>query len=385
MSSLSATAVHRAMGALANLSRERAVAPFFKCGPGEYGEGDRFLGIGVPALRKLARRYQELSLRELALLLRSPWHEERLLALLILVRQYARGAPRRREAIYRLYLRSRRGINNWDLVDCSAEHIVGAHLQGADSTMLTRLAGSRRLWDRRIAVLATFNYIKAGEYRETLRLSRLLLEDPHDLIHKAVGWMLREVGKRDRAAEEQFLRRHAARMPRTMLRYAIERFPPALRRHYLAACCILFLGVLQAACRTRDSGFAALQRRGEAAMGVNQYTSSHVFEALPDGGRIVLQRQTDDSSGTATIRAHMTTIAEHFRHGDFAIPGLVHAQGVPGTQVMAARRTQISYRADILPRGGQVRITTDDPVALTAIHEFLAFQRREHHAAGHGH
>jgi hypothetical protein len=254
----------------------------------------------------------------------------------------------------------------WDLVDCSAEHIVGAHLHGADSSMQTRLAGSRRLWDRRIAILATFNYVKAGEYRETLRRSQLLLDDLHEVIHKAVGWMLREVGKRDRA-EEQLLR-----------------FPPALRRHYLAACCLLFFGVLQTACRTRDSGFAALQRRGEAAMGVNQYTSSHVFEALPDGGRIVLQRQSDDSSGTATIRAHMSTIAEQFRRGDFAIPGLVHAQDVPGTEVMAARRAQISYRADTLPRGGQVRITTDDPVALTAVHEFLAFQRREHHAAGHG-
>jgi hypothetical protein len=220
--------------------------------------------------------------------------------------------------------------------------------------MLTRPAGSRRLWERRIAILATFHYIKRGEFGETLRLSRLLLDDPHDL------------------------------MPRTMLRYAIERFPRALRRRYLAAVWIAFLVALQGACRSRDSGFAALQRRGEAAMGVNQYTSSHVFEALPDGGRIVLQRQTDDSAGTATIRAHMSTIAEQFRRGDFAIPGFVHAQGVPGTAVMAAHRPQISYGADTLQRGGQVRITTNDPVAVTAIHEFLAFQRREHRAAGHG-
>jgi hypothetical protein len=119
-------------------------------------------------------------------------------------------------------------------------------------------------------------------------------------------------------------------------------------------------------------------------MGVNQYTSAHVFEALPDGGRIVLQRQTDDSAGTATIRAHMSTIAEQFRRGDFAIPGFVHAQGVPGTDVMASHRARISYTADTLPRGGQVRITTTDPAALAAVHEFLAFQRREHHAAGHG-
>jgi hypothetical protein len=160
--------------------------------------------------------------------------------------------------------------------------------------------------------------------------------------------------------------------------------PSRLRRRYLAAMWLVFFVALQPACRPRDSGIAALQRRGAAAMGVDQYTSSHVFEALPDGGRIVLQRQTDDSAGTATIRAHMSTIAAQFRRGDFAVPGFVHAQGVPGTDVMTSHRTRISYRADTLPRGGQVRITTTDPAALTAIHEFLAFQRREHHAAGHG-
>ena len=155
-------------------------------------------------------------------------------------------------------------------------------------------------------------------------------------------------------------------------------------KRYLAAAWMTFFVVVQAGCQTRDSGFAALQRRGESAMGVNQYTSSHVFEALPDGGRIVLQRQTDDSAGTATIRAHMSTIAEQFRRGDFAIPGFVHAQGVPGTDVMASDRARISYTVDTLPRGGEVRITTTDPTALAAVHEFLEFQRREHHAAGHG-
>ena len=170
--------------------------------------------------------------------------------------------------------------------------------------------------------------------------------------------------------------------PMTMTSF--ERFPPTLRRRYLAAAWIAFLIAFQASCRTRDSDFAALQRRGETAMGVNQYTSAHVFESLPDGGRIVLQRQSDDSAGTARIRAHMSTIAEQFRRGEFAIPGFVHAQGVPGTDVMASHRTRISYTADTLPRGGQVRITTNDTAALAAVHEFLAFQRHEHHAAAHG-
>lgn len=166
-------------------------------------------------------------------MLESPWHEERLLALLILVGQYQRGDRRHRAAIYRTYLRKRRRINNWDLVDCSAEHIVGAHLRGADRRILKRLAKSSSVWDRRIAILATFHYIKAGEFKTTLAIARMLLNDPHDLIHKAVGWMLREIGKRDQQVEEEFLRVHAARMPRTMLRYAIERFPEKLRRRHL--------------------------------------------------------------------------------------------------------------------------------------------------------
>jgi len=151
------------------------------------------------------------------------------------VRQYARGDTARRDAIYRLYLKSTSRINNWDLVDCSAEYIVGAHMGDGDWRALARLAKSQRLWERRIAIISTFQHIKRGRFAATLRVARLLLDDPHDLIHKAVGWMLREVGKRDRAVAERFLSRHGKRMPRTMLRYAIERFPPALRRRYLAA------------------------------------------------------------------------------------------------------------------------------------------------------
>jgi 3-methyladenine DNA glycosylase AlkD len=207
---------------------------YFKTGPGQYGAGDRFLGIPVPRLRRLARAYQDLSTVEVSRLLSSQWHEERLLALLILVRQYQIGSARRRLAIYRLYMRRRVRINNWDLVDSSAEHIVGAQLLDGDRAVLQSLAKSPSVWDRRIAIMATFHYVKRGEYGQTLKLARLLLTDQHDLIQKAVGWMLREIGKRDPAVEEHFLLRHGKRMPRTMLRYATERFPPKLRQFYLA-------------------------------------------------------------------------------------------------------------------------------------------------------
>lgn len=227
--------IQRRTRRFADASRAAAVQRFFKTGPGEYGAGDCFLGISVPVLRTLAREYREVSLAELSTLMESRWHEERLLALLILVRQYARAEPAHREAIYRFYLRSTARINNWDLVDCSAEHIVGAHLRDRRRTRLRRLAKSRRVWERRIAILATFHYIKRNDFDEALGVARLLLDDPHDLIHKAVGWMLREIGKRDRRVEEAFLREHASRMPRTMLRYAIERFPERLRRRYLNA------------------------------------------------------------------------------------------------------------------------------------------------------
>jgi 3-methyladenine DNA glycosylase AlkD len=219
---------------LADPARAAVVSRFFKTAPGQYGAGDRFLGIAVPVLRKLAGTYQGVSLRVVTRLLNSGWHEERLLALFILVRQYARGDPAHRDAIYRLYMSHTGRINNWDLVDCSAEHIVGAHLRDRKPGQLLRLARSKNLWERRIAMLATFHDIKRGEFDETLRIARILRDDPHDLIHKAVGWMLREVGRRRRDVEEAFLRQHATRMPRTMLRYAIERFPERLRQRYLA-------------------------------------------------------------------------------------------------------------------------------------------------------
>jgi 3-methyladenine DNA glycosylase AlkD len=230
-----ASSALRRLRALGNPERGAFAERYFKTGPGEYAEGDRFLGLRAKEMHALAREFQGLPLGEVATLLASRWHEARLLALLVLVRQYPRSTDQAKTAIFRLYLDHTAHINNWDLVDCSAEHIVGAHLRDGDRRLLRRLARSRLVWERRIAIMATFHDIKRGDFRDTLAIARLLLDDEHDLVHKAVGWMLREVGKRDRKLEEAFLRVHAARMPRTMLRYAIERFPESLRQQYLRA------------------------------------------------------------------------------------------------------------------------------------------------------
>lgn len=227
-------AIRRDIRKVASPERAKIHKWFFKTGPGEYGEGDRFLGVTVPALRKLAREYQDLPAKDIITILKSPWHEERLLALLILVRQHARGDEPTRRLIHRLYLRNTRSINNWDLVDLSAAQIIGSHLERGDRGVLRRLARSRSLWERRIAMIATYHFIRQRDFKDALAIAGLLLDDTHDLIHKAVGWMLREVGKRSRDVEERFLKKHAARMPRTMLRYAIERFPEPQRRRYLA-------------------------------------------------------------------------------------------------------------------------------------------------------
>jgi len=207
---------------------------FFKCGPGEYGEGDAFLGIMVPALRTLSRELTHVPVAEAFELLQSKWHEARILALMILVRKYERGDEGMREEIYRRYLASTGRINNWDLVDCSAPGIVGAYLLDRDRAPLYTLARSASLWERRIAIISTQYFIRQDDFDDTLRIAEILLDDRHDLIHKATGWMLREVGNRDQSALEQFLRKHSRRMPRTMLRYAIEKFPPALRAQYMA-------------------------------------------------------------------------------------------------------------------------------------------------------
>jgi 3-methyladenine DNA glycosylase AlkD len=206
---------------------------FFKTGPGEYGAGDRFRGIRVPVIRKLATKYQQVTPQQSERLLRSPFHEDRLLALLIIINLYRKGDEQRKAQIYELYLKHTKFINNWDLVDVSAGYIVGAFLTDKSKEPLYILARSSSLWERRIAMMATFHFIRLGEYQETLTLAGLLLGDKEDLIHKAVGWMLREVGKRDLRSEVDFLRAHYKRMPRTMLRYAIEKFPPGERQKYL--------------------------------------------------------------------------------------------------------------------------------------------------------
>lgn len=206
---------------------------FFKTGPGQYGEGDLFLGIRVPDLRRLAKAFQDVPVPVLPLLLASPYHEERMLALLLMIRSFERGDERDRERMYRLYLANTTYINNWDLVDVSAPHIVGANLQDREKTPLYDLARSSMLWERRISIVATFHDIRRHRFDDALAVAELLLSDTEDLIHKAVGWMLREIGKRNVSVLEGFLVRHYRDMPRTMLRYAIEKFSEKKRMAYL--------------------------------------------------------------------------------------------------------------------------------------------------------
>lgn len=228
-----ARALLRELVARQSPARAKLVARYFKTGPGQYGHGDRFLGLTLPQVRQLVRANRELPLAELARLIRSEWHEARAVALLIMVRQHARGTPAERDRLHRLYLRSTKFVNNWDLVDLSAAQLVGAHLPRGRRGLLRRLARSRRMWERRIAIVATLWFIRENQFTDTLAVANLLLDDEEDLIHKATGWMLREVGKRDQARLERFLRVNIRRLPRTALRYAIERFPPRLRKRYL--------------------------------------------------------------------------------------------------------------------------------------------------------
>ncbi|MDD5057364.1 MAG: DNA alkylation repair protein [Sideroxydans sp.] len=228
-----ATTISRELHALASPETAAILQRFFKTGEGQYGAGDVFLGIKVPPLRALAKQYRDADLRTIGKLLQSRYHEERLFALLLLMQFYQRGTEADQTAAYNLYLASAQRINNWDLVDISAPHIVGRHLANKPRNILKTLAHSSLLWERRIAIISTLHFIRLHDFGDTLRIAGILLHDAHDLMHKAVGWMLREVGKRDLAAEEEFLIQHYRAMPRTMLRYAIERFPEQKRLQYL--------------------------------------------------------------------------------------------------------------------------------------------------------
>lgn len=206
---------------------------FFQTGSGQYGETDRFLGIRVPHIRKVVKKFRGLPLDTTMELLASPWHEERVFALLMLVDAFRDGGADTRNSIYRLYMENTRWVNSWDLVDLSAPHIPGAWLFRRDRDPLYRFAAAADLWKRRISIVATLHFIRENDFQDTLGISEVLLHDDHHLIHKAAGWMLREVGKRDPDTEEDFLRKHCLEMPRTMLRYAIERFPEQKRQMYL--------------------------------------------------------------------------------------------------------------------------------------------------------
>ena len=207
---------------------------FFKTGKGEYGEGDVFIGLKVPDIRKVVKKHTDIPIFDLKQLLRSKIHEERLSALLILVYQFKNGDEKKREKIFNFYLKNTKYINNWDLVDLSAGYIVGGYLEKRNRKILEKLAKSKSLWERRIAMIATFQFIYNGEYKTTFKIAEILLFDKHDLIQKAVGWMLREAGKRCSQKElERFLKTRYKKMPRTTLRYAIERFPEKKRKNYL--------------------------------------------------------------------------------------------------------------------------------------------------------
>jgi len=206
---------------------------FFKTGVGNYAEHDQFMGVSVPNVRKIAKEFSDLSLAEIQVLIRSPFNEERLLALIILVYQYQKVAEDHKQELFQFYLDNLEFVNNWNLVDSSAHLILGAHLFEKNRKQLLTLAKSKILWDRRIAIVATWYFIRKNDLEWTFKLAKIMLNDKHDLIHKAVGWMLREAGQRDQAQLISFLNQHASKMPRTMLRYAIEKFPEAQRKKFL--------------------------------------------------------------------------------------------------------------------------------------------------------
>ncbi len=219
---------------LADAETAKQSQRFFKTGKGEYGEGDIFLGIRVPVIRKLVKEFKDISLNEIIEILKSEYHEIRMFAVLAMVAKFAKTKSEiEKEKIYSAYIANRKHINNWDLIDVTTPHIVGAYLFDKPRNILFDFANSADLWERRIAIIATFYFIRQNEFNDTLKISEILLNDKHDLIHKAVGWMLREVGKRDLDIEENFLLTNYSKMPRTMLRYAIEKFEENKRQRYL--------------------------------------------------------------------------------------------------------------------------------------------------------
>lgn len=222
--------------AAANATKARDLLRFFKTGKGEYGEGDLFIGVTVPTNRTITRQYLHLPVEQLIPLLRCDIHEVRLSALICMVEQYKsrRTSEQQRQEIVDTYIANTRYINNWDLVDLSVYHIIGAHLQHRDRSLLYRWAQSSSLWEQRMSIVATMWFIRQGEYDDTIRLAEQLCHHPHDLIQKAVGWLLREVGKRDINPLTDFLDTHYTTLPRTLLRYAIERLPVEQRKHYMA-------------------------------------------------------------------------------------------------------------------------------------------------------
>ena len=218
---------------LANPEKAKLLQRFFKTGRGEYGEGDVFLGIIVPDQRKIAGKYKFLNLKDIQYLLNSKFHEERMVALFILVEQYKKGDELLRKKIFDFYLNNTKKINNWDLVDLSAVKIIGHYLYGKDKSVIYKFIKSKNIWERRIAVMATLYFINQKQYKDALQVCENLLHDNHDLIHKATGWMLREIGKRNMDVEEEFLKKYYKIMPRMMLRYAIEKFDIKKRQFYL--------------------------------------------------------------------------------------------------------------------------------------------------------
>jgi len=230
---LTAIQVKRELKKFADAEKAAFFPKFFKTGKGEYGAGDRFLGVTVPLQRKVAKSFVNLPESELTKLMHDKFHECRVTALLILIEQFRKAELRKQKSLVDLYLHNLAGVNNWDLVDLSADKILGCYLLNRNRRLIYQFARSGDLWKQRIAIVATFAFIKQWQFDDTLAISDLLIGHEHDLIHKAVGWMLREVGKRDQSVLQEFLKTRYAQMPRTMLRYAIERFEEKLRQSFL--------------------------------------------------------------------------------------------------------------------------------------------------------